>query len=598
VNKFLLATAAVLAAVFFWVLLTLPPARIALAAADDGTIAGILHVHTSRSDGLSSPEVVAAAAARAGLKFLVFTDHGDATRPPDPPAYRSGVLCLDGVEVSTSGGHYVAIDMPASPYPLGGEARDVVEDVRRLGGFGIAAHPDSPKPQLRWDDWTAPFDAIELLNPDTSWRLLAQSPGWRGDWRLLKGFLHYPFRAPEVIASLIQPTTAVEKWAALARQRRIVTIAGADAHAKLTPRNADPGDSRLALPYPGYEPSFRVMSVHVRVDAPMTGRAATDAAVLMRAIRNGHLYTAVDGLATPPSFALSATNALGTVHEGDVLGLGGPVLLHVQSNAPAGFVTIVHDGAKVISAARDTQDHVVHAGDGPGLYWAEIVSNIGLPPVTWIRSNPVYIRQRDASQAATLPPAVGAPTVPTGPSLPTDPSVPTVPGVPRDPAAVPRNDAVFDGRSLTGWSLEHDARSIAAAEIAPGASGNEIRYRFGLADGPAVGQYASLALNLPVGAGSSDGVRFTVRADKPMRVSLQVRDTTADRWQRSIYVDRTAQERTVTFADLQPVGVTHVRSPERDAIRSLMFVVDTMNTRPGTSGQIWIRAAALVRSAP
>jgi hypothetical protein len=583
VNERLLATAAVLAAVFFWVLLTLPPGRIALAAADDGTIPGILHVHTSRSDGLSSPDEVAAAAARAGLKFLVFTDHGDATRPPDPPAYRSGVLCLDGVEVSTSGGHYVAIDMPASPYPLGGEARDVVEDVRRLGGFGIAAHPDSPKPQLRWADWTAPFDAIELLNPDTSWRLLAQSPGWRSDWRLLKGFLDYPFRPPEVIASLIQPTAALEKWAVLAGQRRIVTIAGADAHAKLTLRGADPGESRFALPFPGYEPSFRVMSVHVRVDVAMTGQAAADAAVLMRAIRNGHLYTAVDGLATPPSFVLSATNALGTVHEGDVLGLGGPVLLRVQSNAPAGFVTIVHDGTRVIATVRDTQDHVVHAGEGPAVYWAEIVSPVGLPPVTWIRSNPVYIRQRDASPVTPVINVMNVPTVPT---------------VPTDPVAIQPGDAVFDGRSMTGWGVEHDARSIAAADVAPGASGNEILYRFGLAGGPAAGQYASLVLSLPLGAGMHDGVRISVRADRPMRVSLQVRDTTADRWQRSIYVDRTAQERTVTFADLRPVSVTHVQRPARDAMRSVMFVVDTTNTRPGTSGQIWIKAAALVRSAP
>src|SRR5260370_13957630 len=101
--------------------------------------------------------------------------------------------------------------MPAAPYPLAGEPRDVIEDVRRLGGFGIAAHPDSPKPQLRWTDWTAPFDAVELLNPDTSWRLLAQSSSWRNDWRLAIGFLHYPFRAPEVITSLIQPTAALDK---------------------------------------------------------------------------------------------------------------------------------------------------------------------------------------------------------------------------------------------------------------------------------------------------------------------------------------------------------------------------------------------------
>src|SRR6202035_4530259 len=127
---------------------------------------------------------VAAAAARAGLKFVIFTDHGDATRVPDAPAYRSGVLCLDGVEISTGGGHYVAIDMPTAPYPLGGEPRDVVEDVKRLGGFGIVAHPDSPKPELQWRDWSARFDAVELLNLDTSWRILAQQPGVGSKWRV------------------------------------------------------------------------------------------------------------------------------------------------------------------------------------------------------------------------------------------------------------------------------------------------------------------------------------------------------------------------------------------------------------------------------
>ena len=69
-------------------------------------------------------------------------------RPPLAPAMHGGVLVLDGVEISTSGGHYVALGLPAgvpTPYRLAGEPRDVVEDVRRMGGFGMAAHPDSPK---------------------------------------------------------------------------------------------------------------------------------------------------------------------------------------------------------------------------------------------------------------------------------------------------------------------------------------------------------------------------------------------------------------------------------------------------------------------
>src|SRR5438874_12619464 len=169
-KKAVAAAAGFVAAVAVFVALTIPPRRLALQPLDTQAVPGILHIHTNRSDGTSGPEEIAAAAARAGLKFVVFTDHGDATRTPDLPQYRSGVLCIDGVEISSTGGHYIAIDMPPSPYPLGGEPRDVVEDVHRLGGFGIAAHPDSPKPQLRWADWNVPFDGVETVNLDTSWR--------------------------------------------------------------------------------------------------------------------------------------------------------------------------------------------------------------------------------------------------------------------------------------------------------------------------------------------------------------------------------------------------------------------------------------------
>ena len=113
-------------------------------APDPLTVRGSVHVHTFRSDGTGTVDDVAAAARRAGLQFVVLTDHGDGTRDPDPPAYRSGVLVIDAVEISTMGGHYVALGLARAPYRLAGEPRYVVEDVARLGGFGIVAHPDSP----------------------------------------------------------------------------------------------------------------------------------------------------------------------------------------------------------------------------------------------------------------------------------------------------------------------------------------------------------------------------------------------------------------------------------------------------------------------
>src|SRR5688572_33149800 len=103
-----------MAAVVVFLLVTLPPKplEIPLDAVDQDllrrTQRGAYHVHTTRSDGAGERDAVAAAAARAGLQFVIFTEHGDGMRPPAPPVYVAGVLCLDGVEISTNGGHYVA----------------------------------------------------------------------------------------------------------------------------------------------------------------------------------------------------------------------------------------------------------------------------------------------------------------------------------------------------------------------------------------------------------------------------------------------------------------------------------------------------------
>ena len=276
--------------------------------------AGTLHVHTNRSDGRGTPEEVAAVAARAGVAFIVFTDHGDGTRPPDPPTYRSGVLCLDGVEISTAGGHYFALDMPASPYPLAGEARDVVEDVRRLGGFGIAAHPDSPKPELRWSDWDAPIDAVEWVNPDTSWRVRAASrlarplqPAARAaslsdQAERNAGEPADGFRCHDVPLEHAWPNGGRSSaWPVPTRTRSSSSA------------NADPGDNRFSIPLPGYEASFKMLSVHVTPERPAVGRRcgrcrARHPRDSRRASLCGHRRAWPHRL----TFEFSATNALGT----------------------------------------------------------------------------------------------------------------------------------------------------------------------------------------------------------------------------------------------------------------------------------------------
>lgn len=555
-KRFLFVMAAVAVASAAFVGLTLPPPRRTLAAFPDGTIPGALHVHTNRSDGQGTPDEIAAAAARAGLKFVVFTDHGDATRAPDPPAYRSGVLCLDGVEISTSGGHYAVIDMPAAPYPLGGEARDVVEDVQRLGGFGIAAHPDSPKADLRWREWTRPFDGVELLNLDTGWRILAGERGAAPKWRLFEALVDYPFRSPEVIASLIQPSGALANWESLTQRRRVVTLAGVDAHARL-----ELGMDRLVLPVPSYESAFRVVSVHVEPDRPLSGDAAADAAGVIHAIRAGHVFTAIDAVASPPAFEFTATNTRGTAHEGDELEVGGPTLLRIRSNAPPDFTTIVRDGIKMLASNRDTSDLTVHAPDGPGVYWVEIVAP-GARPATWIRSNPIYVRAAET------------------------------PAGPFERAAASSTRLIFDGTDA-GWRIEHDPTSLAALDVGRRVNGTELRVRYGLDGASAAGRFAGVSYATPAGIAAFDRLTLTARADQPMRVSVQLRTEAGERWRRSMYVDTSSQERTVYFDDLSPAGVTPTFRPPLERVRHVLLIIDTVNTKPGSSGRLWIEGASL-----
>jgi hypothetical protein len=296
VRKAILAAAALVAVVAIFLLATLPPqpADVVLDAIDPAlaarTIAGAYHVHTTRSDGAAGKAEVAAAAARAGLRFVIFTDHGDGTRAPDPPEYLHGVLCIDGVEISTNGGHYVALGLPAAPYPLGGDAAAVVEDVARLGGFGIAAHPHHPKHGLAWDDWSAPIDGIEWLNADVEWRNESAT-------RLTRVLFDYLVRPAPALASVFdRPDATLERWASLLRSRPIVALAAADAHGGTRTSSLDEGGSRLAIG-PSYEASFKVLSNKVLLSGSPSGNPHDDAAALFEGIRSGRVYTVIRGVA-------------------------------------------------------------------------------------------------------------------------------------------------------------------------------------------------------------------------------------------------------------------------------------------------------------
>jgi hypothetical protein len=55
-----------------------------------------------------------------------------------------------------------------------------------------------------------------------------------------------------------------------------------------------------------------------------------------------------------------------------------------------------------------------------------------------------------------------------------------------------------------------------------------------------------------------------------------------------VYLDETPRDVTVFFDEMTPRGVTSQRRPVLSTVRDVLFVIDTVNTKPGTSGVIWI----------
>jgi hypothetical protein len=558
--------AAALAAV---AILLLPPAAIPAVVADVQlawpVARGAYHVHSERSDGTGTIDEIAAAANRAGLQFVILTDHGDGTRVPDKPSYRSGVLCLDAVEISTDHGHYVAVGLPRTPYALGGHARDVIDDVRRLGGFGFVAHPGSPKAELQWRDWEAPFDGLEWLNADSEWR--------DEFWGSLGGvLLTYAIRPVETLVGLLdRPEPVLRQWDRLALTRRVPALAGADAHARLGFRQrSDPYDDRVLARAPAYEVSFRAFVNHVILDGALTGDADTDAALVLSGIREGRVFTSIEGLAALTAFEARATSGQGIARPGEYLDLGGTVAIDATIGAPPGTtLAVVRDGERLY----ETQERSLRldVGTTPGAYRIEayLPGELASATVPWLLTNPIYVGLRDAHTrgAAAGPPEAEATT---------------------------SRSAV----ATLAWVAEASEGSTSGLRASTLSDGTPaLEWEFTLTGGRPQAQYAAMRFPTEGALATHDRLELRARSDGPRRVWAQLRapgTTDGERWGTSFYLDDTLRSVVLRFADFRPLGpVSSPRAP-LDRVDSLLLVIDTVNTAPGTSGRIEITDLWLV----
>lgn len=508
-------------------------------------------MHTIRSDGSADKAGVARAARRAGLQFVVLTDHGDGMRPPDPPEYLDGVLCLDAVEISTNNGHYVALGAAPSPYPLGGDSAAVVEDVARLGGFGIAAHPVSARRELAWADWSLPMDGVEWLNADSEWRDESR-------WQLARALAAYPIRPAGALAALLdRPESTLAQWDAAASQRRVLAFAGHDAHGGVGRRLEQP-TARWSVQVPSYEASFRTFSTRVELDRPLTGDPGVDGAALLAMLKAGRFYTAIDALVVGSTFEFMGRTIDETVRQGSVLRGAGTASFSARAAVPDEASIVALRNGLVI--AQTPGGSLQFEGHEMGAYRVEVhvPGAPGTPPVPWLVSNPIF-RLAQAAQALR-----------------------------------PERSVVLPLRTAA-WRIEKDDGSQGSARTASNIDGG-VRFEYRLRADARVSQFVALVTDLPRDLELFDAVAFVARSDGPRRLSVQLRfagDGDA-RWGKSVYVDATDRPVTVALEDLRPADGP-VQRPDPRRATSLLFVVDLTNARPGDAGTITLRDVRLLK---
>jgi hypothetical protein len=357
-----------------------------------GERVGVIHVHTNASCGSGSLPQVIAAAKDADLSFLAVTDHNltlsDAeVAAADPPEF----AVIDGEEVSTSAGHYLALGISDSRWHRGSgfDTRSLMASSRRSGAVNFIAHPFGLRD--RWADWGAPdYDGIEIFNDDAVWRRNTV-------FDIAVAALIYPVNSRLALLRLARtPNENFAKWDELLAQRPVAGICGSDAHANVLV------DRWSLARFPSYLSVFSLARQHVQLpDQPGQNPDQAGADAILAAIKSGNSFCAIDALSPADGFTQTVSSGSLAAGPGNQIAWGSADVLHVRVPAtpsPA-LIRVLRDGHEIVQREARSIDLPL---PGPGRYRTE--AYLRQPGLTgwhrwtlWIFANPVYVSAQQSA---------------------------------------------------------------------------------------------------------------------------------------------------------------------------------------------------------
>jgi hypothetical protein len=374
---------------------------------------GAMHVHSGLSHDSRSPlSEVIAGAKKAGMRFLMFTEHPVPHHDYFKEGHHGlvdGVLLIPGAELTG------LLAFPMDSVPEGAsDPQAQVDAILKTHGQVFLCHLEE---RMDWDLKGLTGSEIYNLHADfkDETRLIKSMRSLTGLLSLLPATRIYP---QETMASLMDyPADYLRRYDQLCQKARLTGIAANDAHHNnsvkgimledgrlqlvdalgtklgkidpnkipalkaLLPATQHPGDVSVLLDLDPYERSFRHVSTHLFLPE-LTERAVRDALIAGRA------YVSFEWIADPTGFNFQAVRGKDVYEMGSEVPFGKGMILRSVSRLPARF-RLIRNGKEVHTALGRSYEHAV---ESPGNYRLEVWVNLADAPEVWILSNPIYVR--------------------------------------------------------------------------------------------------------------------------------------------------------------------------------------------------------------
>lgn len=284
---------------------------------DKHSATGVLHVHTTRSDGYGEPEEIVKYGIESGLDYIAFNDHRNLKLMEEGWHGRitSGLMSIVGAELQhTDWKSHLLVYGVETIKPVG-HILDQLAHVLSMNGIAIIAHPVEVRPLVPgYGEYPWFFGSEHPVSGIEGWNWMSS---WKGRVNLLNGWsrINHPDRKVRN-----PPKDAVDLWF----ETGGCFVGGADAHAhKIFGREVF-----------GYRMLFNRVRTHIFLDRPFI-----EPSQFTEALRHGRCFIS-------NAIAGDASEYRSTIHEGELylkLPASGRVILR-EKGAPPRIPVVLERG--------------------------------------------------------------------------------------------------------------------------------------------------------------------------------------------------------------------------------------------------------------